>query len=138
MRKAVTGFALVAGLAAIFATSAFATGSAPTTSVYQNGGVSIQKSLGTLKPPSTPTTPAPTPTSNTVNAASHTTTTPTTPASTTPASTTPSGVAGASTSKPGAQLPFTGLDLGLFVAAGLFLIAMGFGLRRLSRKPPAA
>src|SRR3989442_4116318 len=30
-------------------------------------------------------------------------------------------------------LPFTGLDLGLVVAAGGVLLAMGFGIRRLSR-----
>jgi len=30
-------------------------------------------------------------------------------------------------------LPFTGLDLGLVVAAGVVLLAMGFTIRRLSR-----
>lgn len=121
MRKTAAGLILVVALAAMFTASAFATGSSPTTSVYQNGGVSIQKSLGTLKPPSTPT---PAPTNNTVNTTAH--------------NSTPSGVAGAATSKPATQLPFTGLDLGLFVAGGLILLAMGFGLRRLSRKPPVA
>jgi hypothetical protein len=31
------------------------------------------------------------------------------------------------------ELPFTGRDLGLVVAAGGVLLAMGFGMRRLSR-----
>jgi hypothetical protein len=31
------------------------------------------------------------------------------------------------------RLPFTGLDLGLVVCAGGVLLAMGFGIRRLSR-----
>lgn len=31
------------------------------------------------------------------------------------------------------KLPFTGLDIGLVVAAGAVLLAMGFGIRRLSR-----
>ena len=31
------------------------------------------------------------------------------------------------------KLPFTGLDIGLVVAAGGVLLAMGFGIRRLSR-----
>ena len=34
-------------------------------------------------------------------------------------------------------LPFTGLDLGLVVAAGVVLLAMGFAIRRLSRPQPA-
>jgi len=38
------------------------------------------------------------------------------------------------TSKPNGTLPFTGLDLGLFAAAGVGLGVMGFGLRRVSRK----
>ena len=36
--------------------------------------------------------------------------------------------------KPNGTLPFTGLDLGLFAAAGVGLGVMGFGLRRVSRK----
>jgi hypothetical protein len=42
---------------------------------------------------------------------------------------------------PGAQLPFTGLDLGLVALAGVLLVAAGVGLHRVSRKPsdpPAA
>jgi hypothetical protein len=31
------------------------------------------------------------------------------------------------------KLPFTGLDIALVVAAGAVLLAMGFGIRRLSR-----
>jgi hypothetical protein len=33
----------------------------------------------------------------------------------------------------GGSLPFTGLDLGLLIGGGLLLLAVGFGLRRLSR-----
>jgi hypothetical protein len=37
------------------------------------------------------------------------------------------------TSNSGSKLPFTGLDLALVVAAGGVLLAMGLGIRRLSR-----
>ena len=36
----------------------------------------------------------------------------------------------------GNTLPFTGLDLGVIFGAGLVLLGTGFGLRRLTRKPP--
>ena len=39
----------------------------------------------------------------------------------------------ASTKDSGSSLPFTGLDIALVVAAGALLLAMGFGIRRLSR-----
>ncbi len=32
------------------------------------------------------------------------------------------------------SLPFTGADLGIFVVAGVALVGMGFGLRRISRR----
>lgn len=35
------------------------------------------------------------------------------------------------------KLPFTGLDIGLVIGAGGVLLAMGFGIRRLSRAPTA-
>jgi hypothetical protein len=38
-----------------------------------------------------------------------------------------------STKESGSKLPFTGLDLALVVAAGGVLLAMGFGIRRISR-----
>ena len=38
----------------------------------------------------------------------------------------------------GKQIPFTGLDIALVVAAGGALLAAGFGVRRLSRSDPAA
>jgi hypothetical protein len=44
-------------------------------------------------------------------------------------------VASASAAKPG-TLPFTGLDLGVVLGAGLILVATGFSLRRLTRKRP--
>jgi hypothetical protein len=37
----------------------------------------------------------------------------------------------------GGNLPFTGLDIALVVAAGGVLLAMGLGIRRLSRTEPA-
>ena len=36
------------------------------------------------------------------------------------------------------ELPFTGLDVALIVAAGGVLLAMGFGMRRLSRSTEVA
>jgi hypothetical protein len=39
----------------------------------------------------------------------------------------------ASTPDQGGDLPFTGLDVALIMAAGGVLLAMGFGIRRLSR-----
>jgi hypothetical protein len=36
----------------------------------------------------------------------------------------------------GGQLPFTGLDLGLIALAGVALVFAGFGLQRVTRKPP--
>lgn len=38
----------------------------------------------------------------------------------------------------GGNLPFTGLDIALVVAAGGVLLAMGFGIRRISRTSEAA
>jgi hypothetical protein len=38
----------------------------------------------------------------------------------------------------GKQIPFTGLDIALVVAAGGALLAAGFGVRRISRSDPAA
>jgi hypothetical protein len=36
----------------------------------------------------------------------------------------------------GGQLPFTGLDLGFIALAGVVLVIAGFGLQRVTRKPP--
>lgn len=49
---------------------------------------------------------------------------------------TPSGPS-ASPSKSG-SLPFTGADLGVLATAGGLLLAMGFGLRRLTHRPSEA
>ena len=38
----------------------------------------------------------------------------------------------------GGDLPFTGLDLGFIALAGVLLVASGFGLHRVTRKPPPA
>ncbi len=43
----------------------------------------------------------------------------------------------ASTPDQGGDLPFTGLDVALIVAAGGVLLAMGIGIRRLSRSEVA-
>ena len=45
--------------------------------------------------------------------------------------------AAATTHEASSKLPFTGLDIGLVVGAGGVLLAMGFGIRRLSRSPSA-
>jgi hypothetical protein len=42
-------------------------------------------------------------------------------------------VAATTATKDDSQLPFTGLDIALVVAAGGVLLAMGLGIRRLSR-----
>jgi hypothetical protein len=42
------------------------------------------------------------------------------------------------TSDSGGSLPFTGLDIGLLVAAGALLGAAGYGMRRLTRAPDPA
>jgi hypothetical protein len=49
----------------------------------------------------------------------------------------PTGTTGDSPGS-GAQLPFTGLDLGFVALAGVLLVVAGVGLHRVSRKPPAA
>jgi hypothetical protein len=56
-------------------------------------------------------------------------TTPTPVADTTPADTTPVETSDA------AALPFTGADLGVLLAAGAILLALGLGLRRLTHRP---
>ncbi len=38
----------------------------------------------------------------------------------------------------GGSLPFTGLDVALLAVAGAGLVALGFGMRRLTRNPDAA
>ena len=38
----------------------------------------------------------------------------------------------------GATLPFTGLDLAVLAAAGVILVGVGYSLRRLTHKSPAA
>ena len=46
-------------------------------------------------------------------------------------------VGGATAAAESSKLPFTGLDIGLVIGAGGILLAMGFGIRRLSRSPTA-
>ncbi len=61
-----------------------------------------------------------------------------------PSGPTDSGTAGAvptqavQTSDAGAALPFTGADLGVLLAAGAMLLALGLGLRRLTHRPSDA
>jgi hypothetical protein len=56
-----------------------------------------------------------------------------------PAESSSSGTEAAATTthEASSKLPFTGLDIGLVVVAGGILLAMGFGIRRLSRSPSA-
>jgi hypothetical protein len=52
---------------------------------------------------------------------------------------TASGVAGTqTTASDGGSLPFTGLDLALIALAGGALVAVGVGMRRLTRAPESA
>jgi hypothetical protein len=48
------------------------------------------------------------------------------------------GDSGASGGGSSSSLPFTGLDLALLVGAGGMLLAVGFGMRRLTRAPESA
>ena len=57
------------------------------------------------------------------------------PSSTPEASTSSTPTAKTQTSS--SQLPFTGLDLGLVLAAGAMLLAAGLGIRRVSRRTSA-
>lgn len=49
-----------------------------------------------------------------------------------------SGGSSQSESDSGGSLPFTGLDVALLAVAGAGLVALGFGMRRLTRNPDAA
>lgn len=103
--------------------------------------VTTTPSTGSTPPATTPST-ASTPPTPTTQTAPATQTSPTVAASgTTPTSTSPltppptlvtASTTAAAASK--SSLPFTGLDLGLIVGAGLLLIAGGFVVRRMSRR----
>ena len=97
---------LIAALLA-FAPAAFAQSSAQ--NGYSAPGGVVQTQLNNSGPPSNSNHSNPAPAAQT-NA----------PAATTEA-------------KSSGKLPFTGLDIALIVAAGGVLLAMGFGIRRLSR-----
>ena len=47
------------------------------------------------------------------------------------------GCAALHSSEPHSSIPFTGLDVGLVIAAGGVLLAAGYGVRRLSRSNAA-
>lgn len=47
-------------------------------------------------------------------------------------------VNGGSGGSSGGSLPFTGFDMALLAAAGGLLVAVGFGMRRLTRVPDSA
>jgi hypothetical protein len=51
---------------------------------------------------------------------------------------TPAASAPVEVSDAGASLPFTGADLGVLLAAGAMLLALGLGLRRLTHRPSDA
>jgi hypothetical protein len=95
-------------MAIVFAPSAFAAGNTPSKSVYNHKSSQVQKAVaGAVK-----------------NTTTHK---PATKPATKPVATT----------KTSGTLPFTGLDLGLFGAVGIVLVVMGYGLRRVGKKPPA-
>jgi hypothetical protein len=48
------------------------------------------------------------------------------------------GTAGTQTTDDGGSLPFTGLDLALLALAGCALVAVGVGMRRLTKAPESA
>jgi hypothetical protein len=52
--------------------------------------------------------------------------------------TAPAGTEGATAQAGTDQLPFTGLELGLVAFAGIGLVALGFAMRRTTRRPPTA
>jgi hypothetical protein len=90
----------------------------------------------TVPPPATGSTP---PTAPTTTSTSPTPTTPTLSSSPgTPPPTLVTATSPTTTAAPAvlskSTLPFTGLDLGLIVAAGLVLIAGGFVVRRMTRR----
>ena len=116
-----SAFGLIVVVAAVFAASSLASGSTPSNEVYQSPGSSVQKTVGTLKPPNV-----------SGSAGAKTVSTPkVTPAPKTSAA--PQVAPGT-----GSQLPFTGLDLAFIVAAGFVLILTGLSLHRVTRKPPTA
>ena len=51
---------------------------------------------------------------------------------------TPSAPASTPATTAAGTLPFTGVDLGIIVAAGVVLVLLGWGLRHVTRKHPAA
>jgi hypothetical protein len=57
--------------------------------------------------------------------------------SSTGAPTTVSNEVGAADQGGGGSLPFTGLQVGLVALAGIGLVALGFAMRRGTRRPPA-
>lgn len=52
--------------------------------------------------------------------------------------TAPAATEGATAQAGTDQLPFTGLELGLVAFAGIGLVALGFAMRRSTRRPPTA
>lgn len=57
---------------------------------------------------------------------------------TTAVASTPSGDGDDPGGSSGGSLPFSGLDVGLLAAAGAGLVALGAGMRRLTRRPDTA
>jgi hypothetical protein len=54
------------------------------------------------------------------------------------AATTTEGTEAATAQVGSDELPFTGLELGLVALAGIGLVALGFAMRRTTRRPPTA
>lgn len=59
------------------------------------------------------------------------------PVESTPVAATEAAPVQAAAADEGGSLPFTGADLGVLLAAGGILLALGFGLRRLTYRPTA-
>lgn len=106
--KKVISTAIAVVFVSVFATPVLAAGNSSSTGTYDKTSAKVQKVVGAKHTKKTKSVKKPT--------VSLTTTKPTTTST----------------------LPFTGLDLGFIVAAGVVLVVLGVSLRRLSRTPPTA
>jgi hypothetical protein len=116
MRSTLCAFGATLLLAGVLAGVALA--GSPSNQVYSSSGSKVDSALasgGSTPAKSSPFTP---PTSS---SGSH-----------------PEAASSTSPAVASSTLPFTGLDLGVVLAAGVLLIGVGFGLRRVTRKPPQA
>lgn len=108
MKKAICT-AIAVVFVTVFATPALAAGNSSSSSTYDHTGTKVQKVVGAKH-----TKPAAKPAKK------------------------PAVSLGTTKPTQSGTLPFTGIDLGFIVAAGLVLVVLGVSLRRLSRTPPTA